>query len=194
MLVETPDVVDEAFAGDPVIFVGLHSGPSNCPASAGEPVGGAVAPMETIADPGLQDWFVRLRAMGIRIVDRARPGRELLAALREGTSVARGRPRPTGGGKLTELRRPRPCSDPMLAVESGAAPYVGMTDGRRRYRGRLERVEVPAEVPARLRRRRRPTSPSPSSGSSRTPRTVVGRVPIWPDLEVEVRRPAEREP
>ena len=50
--IETPDTVAEAFAGGPVVFIGLHFGAIELPALfLADRVGGAVAPMETIDDP-----------------------------------------------------------------------------------------------------------------------------------------------
>ncbi|HEV8696657.1 MAG TPA: hypothetical protein VGQ89_03110, partial [Candidatus Limnocylindrales bacterium] len=68
--VETPEGVADAFTpGRPSIFVGLHFGAIELPALfLAVRVGGAVAPMETLTDPDLQDWFVRTRgAVGVRI-------------------------------------------------------------------------------------------------------------------------------
>jgi lauroyl/myristoyl acyltransferase len=196
MLIETPDIVEEAFAGDAVIFVGLHFGAIELPGLLlASRVGGAVGPMETIDDPGLQDWFVRTRgAMGIRIVGLREARRELLAALRDGTSVGLVGDRDlTGGGTLTDLfgsPATLPLGPAMLAVESGAKPYVvGVRrTGVGRYRGRLERVTVRADGT----RRERVTTTTGSIA------TAFERViedapeqwwavffPIWPDLEAE---------
>ena len=107
MIVETPEVVDEAFGlGRPVIFVGLHFGAIELPALfLAARVGGAVAPMETIDDPSLQACFVRTRgAAGVRIVGLREARRELLEALRDGTSVGLVGDRDlTGGGTLVPL-------------------------------------------------------------------------------------------
>ncbi len=124
MLVETPDVVDAAFSGGPVIFVGLHFGAIELPALLlASRVGGAVAPMELIDDQGLQDWFVRTRgAAGVRIVGLRAARRELLAALRAGSSVGLVGDRDlTGGGTLTTLfgaPAALPLGPAMLAVEA----------------------------------------------------------------------------
>lgn len=197
MLVETPDVVDEAFAGAAVIFVGLHFGAIELPGLLlASRVGGAVGPMETIDDPGLQDWFVRTRgAMGLRIVGLREARRELLAALRDGTSVGLVGDRDlTGGGTLTELfgsPATLPLGPAMLAAESDAPVYVmGVRrTGVGRYRGRLERVAVPRDGT----RRERVTTITTRIA------TAFERIvedapeqwwavffPIWPDLEAEV--------
>ncbi len=197
MLVETPDVVDEALAGAAVIFVGLHFGAIELPGLLlASRVGGAVGPMETIDDPGLQDWFVRTRgAMGLRIVGLREARRELLAALRDGTSVGLVGDRDlTGGGTLTELfgsPATLPLGPAMLAAESDAPVYVmGVRrTGVGRYRGRLERVAVPRDGT----RRERVTTITTRIA------TAFERIvedapeqwwavffPIWPDLEAEV--------
>ena len=131
LTVETPEVVDEAFSsGRGVIFVGLHFGAIELPALLlASRVGGAVAPMETIGDPGLQDYFVRTRgAAGVRIVGLREARRELLAALRAGTSVGLVGDRDLTGGGVPVTLFGAPASMPlgpaMLAVESGAPLYV----------------------------------------------------------------------
>jgi len=196
MTIENPVVVDAAFAGDAVIFVGLHFGSLELPGLLlASRVGGAVAPMETIDDPGLQAWFVRTRgAMGIRIVGLREARRELLSALRGGTSVGLVGDRDlTGGGILTTLfgaPATLPLGPAMLAVESGATPYVvgvrRTTPGR--YLGRLETVVVPGSGS----RRERVTATTTALA------TAFERIiedapeqwwavffPIWPDLEAE---------
>lgn len=159
LLLETPDTIAEAFAGGPVIFVGMHFGSLELPALflAGR-VGGAVAPMETVDDPGLQAWFVRTRgAAGVRIVSLREARRELIGALRDGTSVGLVGDRDlTGGGMpVTLFGAPAglPLGPAMLAVESGAPSYVvgvRRIDGGR-YMGRLESVRA---VPDGTRRER----------------------------------------
>lgn len=205
LLIENPPVVDEAFRGDPVIFVGLHFGSLELPGLLlASRVGGAVAPMETLDDPDLQAWFVRTRgAMGIRIVGLREARRELLAALRSGTSVGLVGDRDlTGGGTLTELfgaPAMLPLGPAMLAVESGARPYVvGVRRGRTgHYRGRLERVAVPDDGS----RRERVTATMAALA------TAFERIiedapeqwwavffPVWPDLETAARGSAPAGP
>ncbi len=191
--IETPDVVAEAFADGPVIFVGLHFGSLELPGLfLADRVGGAVAPMETMVDPGLQAWFVRTRgAMGIRIVGLREARRELLAALRGGTSVGLVGDRDlTGGGRPTTLfgaQANLPLGPAMLAVESGAAPYVvGVRRADGRYVGRLERVPMPPEGS------RRERVIATTSAIARAFERVIEDAPeqwwavffpIWPDLE-----------
>ena len=194
MLVETPDVVDAAFTGAPVVFVGLHFGAIELPALLlASRVGGAVAPMESIGDAGLQAWFVRTRgAAGIRIVGLREARRELLAALRAGSSVGLVGDRDlTGGGTLTTLfgaPAALPLGPAMLAVEAGVRAYVvGVRRaGRGRYRGRLEPIAIPSEG----NRRERVTT---TTGSiARAFERIIEDAPeqwwavffpIWPDLE-----------
>lgn len=192
--IETPDRVAEAFVGDAVVFVGLHFGAIELPALfLAERVGGAVAPMETIDDAGLQDWFVRTRgAAGVRIVGLREARRALLEALRDGTSVGLVGDRDlTGGGTLTTLfgvPARLPLGPAMLGVESGARLYVvGVRRGDTgRYTGRLEPVAVPADGS----RRERVTATM--DGLARAFERIVEDAPeqwwavffpIWPDLE-----------
>ncbi len=200
--VENPDLVADAFVGDPVVFVGLHFGAIELPALyLAERVGGAVAPMETIDDAGLQDWFVQTRgAAGVRIVGLREARRALLEALRDGTSVGLVGDRDlTGGGTLTTLfgaPARLPLGPAMLGVESGARLYV--VGVRRldagRYRGRVEPVAVPADGT----RRGRVTATT--DGLARAFEHIVADAPeqwwavffpIWPDLEGEVVPAAE---
>lgn len=195
--IETPEAVADAFDGPAVIFVGLHFGALELPALyLASRVGGAVAPMQTIDDAGLQDWFVRTRgAAGVRIVGLREARRELLVALHDGTSVGLVGDRDlTGGGTLTKLfgaPASLPLGPSMLAVESGARPFVvGVRRiGGGRYIGRLEPVGVPPDGS----RRERVTATQ--DALARAFERIVEDAPeqwwavffpIWPDLE-EVR-------
>jgi phosphatidylinositol dimannoside acyltransferase len=195
MLIETPDVVADAFTpGRASIFVGLHFGAIELPAILlATHVGGAVAPMETLDDPGLQAWFVRTRgAVGVRIVGLREARRELLTALRAGTSVGLVGDRDlTGGGIPTELfgaPAQLPLGPAMLGVEGDAPLFVvGVRrTGIGRYRGRLERVTVPADGS------RRERVSAAMAGIARAFERIVEDAPeqwwavffpIWPDLE-----------
>jgi KDO2-lipid IV(A) lauroyltransferase len=196
MLIETPEIVADAFTpGRASIFVGLHFGAIELPAILlAMHVGGAVAPMETIDDPGLQAWFVRTRgAVGVRIVGLREARRELLTALKAGTSVGLVGDRDlTGGGIPTELfgaPAQLPLGPAMLGVEGDAPLFVvGVRRaGIGRYRGRLEPVTVPADGS----RRERVTAAM--SGIARAFERIVEDAPeqwwavffpIWPDLEL----------
>jgi phosphatidylinositol dimannoside acyltransferase len=193
--VETPEGVAEAFTpGTPAIFVGLHFGAIELPALfLAVRVGGAVAPMETLTDPDLQDWFIRTRgAVGVRIVGLREARRELTAALRNGTSVGLVGDRDlTGGGTLTELfgaPARLPLGPALLAVETGARVFVSAV--RRapggRYRGAVERVDIPADGS------RRERATIATERIARAFERVIERAPeqwwavffpIWPDLE-----------
>lgn len=195
LTVETPETVALAFGGGrPVIFVGLHFGSLELPALfLAARAGGAAAPMETVDDPDLQDWFVRTRgAAGVRIVGLREARRELLAALRDGTSVGLVGDRDlTGGGlPVTLFGAPAqlPIGSAMLAVESGAALYVTgvRRSGIGRYLGRLD----PVAVPAAGSRRERVTATM--AGLATAFERVVADAPdqwwavffpIWADLE-----------
>lgn len=195
VVIETPETVAAAFEpGRGVLFVGLHFGAIELPGLyLASRVGGAVAPMETIADPDLQAWFVRTRgAMGVRIVGLREARRELLGALRAGTSAGLIGDRDlTGGGTLTELfGHPAmlPLGPAMLAVEAEAPLFVvGVRRaGIARYRGKLLAVPVPAEG---TRRERVTTLTTAVAGAFET---IIADAPeqwwsvffpIWPDLE-----------
>ena len=195
LVIETPDLVDEAFAaGRPVIFVGLHFGAIELPALyLASRVGGAVAPMETVDDAGLQDWFVRTRgAAGVRIVGLREARRELLNALRDGASVGLVGDRDLTGGGLPVSLFGAPANLPlgpaMLAVESGAPLYVvGVRrTGIGRYRGGVEPVSVPSE--GSRRERVTATMAGLSAAFERVVATAPEQwwavfFPIWPDLE-----------
>ena len=196
LIIETPAVVAEAFtSGRAVIFVGLHFGAIELPALyLAARVGGAVAPMETVDDPALQDYFVRTRgAAGVRIVGLREARRELLAALRDGTSVGLVGDRDLTGGGLPVTLFGAPANLPlgpaMLAVESGAPLYVvGVRrTGIGHYLGGLDPVHVPAEGS------RRDRVTAAMTGLAAAFERVVAVAPeqwwavffpIWPDLEV----------
>jgi KDO2-lipid IV(A) lauroyltransferase len=202
LLVETPELVDEAFSGGgAVIFVGLHFGAIELPAVfLASRAGSAVAPMETLDDPALQAWFVRTRgAAGVRIVGLREARRELLAALRDGTPVGLVGDRDLTGGGIPVALFGAPATLPlgpaMLAVESGAPVYVvGVRrSGTGRYRGRLEPVTVPVDGT------RRERVVETTQALARAFERIVAAAPeqwwavffpIWPDLETASERDA----
>jgi phosphatidylinositol dimannoside acyltransferase len=193
--VETPEGVADAFTpGRPSIFVGLHFGAIELPALfLAVRVGGAVAPMETLTDPDLQEWFIRTRgAVGVRIVGLREARRELTAALQNGTSVGLVGDRDlTRGGTLTELfgaPARLPLGPALLGIESGAPLFVAAV--RRglggRYIGGVERVDAPADGT------RRERATVTTERIARAFERVIERAPeqwwavffpIWPDLE-----------
>ncbi len=149
--------------------------------------------METIDDPALQAFFVRTRgAAGVRIVGLREARRELLTALRDGTAVGLVGDRDlTGGGVLMPLfgaPAKLPLGPAMLAVESGARPYVvGVRRmGVGRYSGRLERITVPLD--GTRRDRVTATMTDLAHAFERIVETAPEQwwavfFPIWPDLE-----------
>jgi lauroyl/myristoyl acyltransferase len=151
--IETPDEVREALAGGrPVVIVGMHYGAIELPTVfVSHLVGHAVtAPMESVADPALQRWFVQTRSrVGVNIVPIVNARRTILRALRGGESVGmvadrdllhNGLPVPFFGHPA-----PIPAGPALLALEAGVPIYVGSarrTRGRR-YSGRLVLVPTP---------------------------------------------------
>ncbi len=195
LVVETPDAVTAAFApGVTPMFVGLHFGALELPALfLAARAGGAVAPMETLDDPALQDYFVRTRgAAGVRIVGLREARRELLAAIRAGTPVGLVGDRDlTGGGRLVPLfgaPATLPLGPAMLGVESGALVFVvGVRRvGIGHYRGRLETIDVP--VDGTRRERVEATMTRLAVAFERIVEDAPEQwwatfFPIWPDLE-----------
>jgi len=150
---ETPDEIRDALtSGRPIVLVGMHYGGIELPVVLiSHLVGHSVtAPMEAVADAGLQRWFVTSRSrVGVNVVPLRNARRALLAALRRGESVGMVNDR-----DLTHTGIPVPffgADAPMspgpalLAVETGVAVYAG--SARRvkggRYAGKLIAVPVP---------------------------------------------------
>jgi phosphatidylinositol dimannoside acyltransferase len=196
LIIETPDVVEEAFAASPpAVFVGLHFGAIELPAVLfAERVGrDAVAPMEELDDARLNRWFVRTRgAAGIRIVGLREARRELSRALAHGHPVGLVGDRDlTGGGIRTELfgaSASLPAGPALLALESGSPIYVAAVRraGTGRYRGRLLAIETPPPGP------RRERVVAVLEAEARAFERLIGDAPeqwwavfapIWPDLE-----------
>ena len=108
--------------------------------------------------PALQAWFVRTRgAAGIRIVGLREARRELLAALRDGTSVGLVGDRDLTGGGIPVALFGAPATLPlgpaMLAVESGAPVVRRWRPSRGRSGGTAGRLD-----PSPCRRRARAAS------------------------------------
>jgi KDO2-lipid IV(A) lauroyltransferase len=193
--IETVELIEAAFQpGRAVIFIGLHFGSLELPALyLASRVGGAVAPMETIDDPELQDWFIRTRgAAGVRIVGLREARRELSTALRNGISVGLVGDRDlTGGGIAVDLfgaPASLPLGPALLTVETGAPAYVvGVRRTTpRQYIGRRVAVDVPAAGS------RRERTTATTDAMARAFEQVVADAPeqwwsvffpIWPDLE-----------
>ena len=151
VVVETPETVEAAFVGGPVIFVSAHLGPIELPALYLAHRSGRtfVAPMETVDDPPLQAWFERTRgSLGVRIVGLRAARRALQAALKAGEPVGIVADRDiAGGGMPIELfgsPAPLPIGPALVAIESGAPLYaVGvrrLADGR--VAGRLLPIHI----------------------------------------------------
>jgi phosphatidylinositol dimannoside acyltransferase len=155
LLIETPDEVDAAFAEiGPMIFVGLHFGAIELPGLyfVNRTGSSATVPMETIADPELQRYFVRTRGkVGLRIVGLREARRELTTALRRHEPVGLVGDRDlTGGGlEVPFFGAPArlPIGPALLAIETGAPLYVVAVrrDGPGRYRGRLRPIDIPTD-------------------------------------------------
>lgn len=151
--VETPEALAAALArGAPAIFVGMHYGSIDLPATFlmqqfGRPV---TAPVETMVDPALQALFTDLRRpMGIRLVPLDRARRELRATLDRGEIVGIVADRDiAGGGVATTLfgaPAPFPAGPAILALETGlpvhAAAVRRLPGGR--WAGRIESLPEP---------------------------------------------------
>jgi phosphatidylinositol dimannoside acyltransferase len=152
--IEDPAVVDAAFAEKgPVIFVGLHFGSLELPGfylveRSGRPV---TTPMEVIDEPAIQDWFVRTRnVVGIRLVDLKLARSELAGALERGEIAGLVADRDISGGGVKVsffgAEAPIPIGPGLLAQQSHVPAFFAgawrTTPGR--YRGSLERIDVPA--------------------------------------------------
>jgi phosphatidylinositol dimannoside acyltransferase len=154
VIIETPETVEVAFAGGPVIFVSAHLGPIELPALYLAHRSGRtfVAPMEAVDDPALQGWFEQTRGrLGVRIVGLRAARRELQAAVRAGVPIGIVADRDVAGGGLEVplfgSPAPLPIGPALIAVETGTPLFaVGV---RRlpdlRVAGRLLAVPVAAE-------------------------------------------------
>ena len=196
IVVETPEAIDRVFAsGRPIVFVGAHFGSIELQGVylAARTGRRPVAPMETLADPELQRYFVRTRgAIGVRIVTLRAARRELLAALKRGDPAGVIADRDIGGGGIAVPFFGTPASLPigpaLLAMESGATICVAGIRRTRpgRYAGGIEEVTVPAEG---TRRERIGVTLTAVAGAFER---MIATAPeqwwavffqIWPDLE-----------
>jgi phosphatidylinositol dimannoside acyltransferase len=196
LLIETPETVEEAFGQPrPLIFVAMHFGAIELPGvylveRTGQT---ATVPMETLADPELQRWFVRSRGrVGLRIVGLKEARRALADALRRGEPIGLVGDRDlTGGGVEVPFfgaPAPLPIGPALLAVESGSPVYLCAVRraGTGRYRGKLIRVPVPTEGSRRERVR---ATLATLAGVFETAiadapeQWWTAFFPIWPDLE-----------
>jgi KDO2-lipid IV(A) lauroyltransferase len=199
---ETPDVVEDAFSGGPVIFAAAHFGPIELPALYLAHRSGRtfVAPMETVDDPPLQDWFERTRgSLGVRIVGLRAARRELQAALRTDGYVGIVADRDIAGGGIDVpffgAPAPFPIGPALLAIESGARIFaVGV---RRLPDGRLAGGIRPVPVAAEGTRRERIAATLTVLAAafedviSVAPEQWSGAFfPIWADLAESAAEPA----
>ena len=197
VIVETPDTVEAAFAGGPVIFVSAHLGPIELPGLYHANRSGRtfVAPMEAVDDPALQGWFERTRgSLGVRIVGLRAARRALLAELKAGGQVGIVGDRDiAGGGIETPLfgaPAPMPIGPALLAIESGAPIYaVGV---RRLPNGRVAGGLIPVPVATEGSRRERIAATLRAEAvafedliSAAPDQWSAIFFPIWPDLAVE---------
>ena len=154
VVIETPETVEQAFAGGPVIFVSPHFGPIELPALylANRSGRTFVAPMETVEDPALQGWFERSRGrLGVRIVGLRAARRALAAAIKAGEPIGIVADRDIAGGGIEVLLfghpAPLPIGPALIAIETGAPLFaVGvrrLPDGR--VAGRLIAVPTAAD-------------------------------------------------
>jgi KDO2-lipid IV(A) lauroyltransferase len=197
VVVETPDAVESAFSGGPVIFSSPHLGPIELPALYLAHRSGRtfVGPMETVDDPPLQAWFERTRGLlGVRVVGLREARRELQAALRGGGYVGIVGDRDIAGGGIEVpffgAPAPFPIGPALLAIETGARiAAVGvrrLPDGR--VGGRL--IEVPVATEGARRDRVAATLAALAAAYedliADAPEQWSGAFfPIWPDLAVE---------
>jgi phosphatidylinositol dimannoside acyltransferase len=150
--VDNPVDVDAAFAvAGPMIFVGLHFGSLELPGfylveRSGRPV---TAPMEAVAEPAIQAWFVRTRGViGVRLIGIREARRELGEALERGEIAGLIADRDiTGGGvelPFFGATAPIPAGPGLLAVQSGVPAFVAgvWRTGPGQYRGRVERIDA----------------------------------------------------
>jgi KDO2-lipid IV(A) lauroyltransferase len=196
VVIETPEAVEAAFAGGPVIFVSAHLGPIELPGVylANRSGRTFMAPMEAVDDPALQGWFERTRgSLGVRIVGLRAARRALIAELRAGGQVGIVGDRDIGGGgietPLFGAPAPLPIGPALLAIESGAPIYaVGvrrLPDGR--VGGRL--LPVPVATEGSRRERIEATLRAQAAAfedliSQAPDQWSAVFFPIWPDLAV----------
>lgn len=152
---DDPAQADRAFGakdGRGLIIIGLHFGAIEIPGLwATKKLGRRItAPMETIADPDLQEYFKRSRRQtGLNVIPAERAATELRASLRRGEAVGLVADRPVGGaGTQVELfgaPARLPVGPAALALESGGSAWVIATRraGKNQYRARIEEVTVP---------------------------------------------------
>lgn len=180
--------------GHGVILVGLHFGALEFPAMLLAEAGiRLTVPMEVIANPPLQAYFVRTRSReGLHIIPQEGAHPELLAALERGEGiglvsdrVVRGRGTPASlFGHPVRL----PIGAALLSLETGVPVLVGavwrLSPGR--YAGRMLRLEtsLAGERPERIRAFLEAQTEAFESLIAEAPEQWWSVFhPIWPDLE-----------
>ena len=136
--------VDAALGPEaPLIIVALHFGAIEIPGVWATSVLGRriTAPMETVGDPDMQEYFETTRSeSGLNVIPVARAATELRAALARGEAIALVADRPVGGAgtPVTLFGAPArlPIGPAVLAHESGAPAWLIATRrvGRNEYR------------------------------------------------------------
>jgi phosphatidylinositol dimannoside acyltransferase len=197
VIVEHPEIVEEAFAGGPVIFASAHFGPIELPALYLAQRSGRtfVAPMETVDDPPLQAWFEQTRgSLGVRIVGLRAARRELQTALRTDGFVGIVADRDVAGGGIEVPFFGAPARFPigpaLLAIESNARIFAvavrRLPDGR--VSGGLRRVPVASEGSrrARIGSTLAALAAAFEEAIADAPEQWSGAFfPIWPDLAAD---------
>ena len=200
--VENPDAVDAAFAVHPAIFASLHFGSLQATEAilltrTDIPI---TTPMETLADPALQEFMMRARSVpGIRLVGLEVARRELRAALGRGELVGVIGDRDVAGGGIAVpffgAPAPLPVGPALLAIESGAPIHVAAVRRLRgeRYVGRMETIAAPGARAAGPDARRAQVEALLAEEAAAFERLVADApeqwwavfFPIWPDLALE---------
>jgi lauroyl/myristoyl acyltransferase len=196
--VETPDEVRDALmSGQQVMIVGLHFGALELPAIVLSSMIGhnVTAPMEAVADPALQRWFMETRGrVGVNIVPVTDARRSLMRAIRRGESVGMVADRDIMGNGLPVPffghPAPIPAGPALLAVETGLPVYVG--SARRKKGGRYAGKLILVDAPVGGTRRERVTVLTAAIAAAFE--SIIADAPeqwwgafhaIWPDLDLE---------
>jgi phosphatidylinositol dimannoside acyltransferase len=194
---ETRGDILEAFdSGRHVIIVGMHFAAVELPAMYIAHLLGhqVTAPMEFVADPALQQWFVESRArVGVDVVPLADARRPLMRALREGRSIGLVADRDlTGTGLAVPFfghDAPVSPAPALFAIETGVPIYAG--SARRLKGGHYGGKVWPVPTPEEGTRRERVTELTRRIAESfetilaDAPEQWWGAFhPIWPDLVV----------
>jgi KDO2-lipid IV(A) lauroyltransferase len=151
---DDPAVADVAFPAGrtgPTIVVGLHFGAVEIPAlwatARGVPI---LAPMETVADPDIQDYFERSRGgTGLKVVPLEGAAAKVRAALakRETVALVSDRALSGSGTRIDFFGAPArlPAGPAVLALETRAPAWVVATRrAGNNYPTRIYRLDLPA--------------------------------------------------